>query len=535
MVTVETASWKGAYINSTTHTRYFAGYCTYTTSQTATTFTVSVSAIGFKKISTDTAEFVEGSSKKASLTASGASVKSGNPISKSYSPSLKFSKEANVYRSIGSGTIVFNKTASTQTATLTLYAAKSGGDISAAWGGKASKSFSVTIPPITRTITYSKNGGSGIPANTTAINGATYTLPTTKPTRDEYDFVGWSDGTNVYQPGATYKISDNVTFTAQWRLSFIPPQINNLNAYRVSSTTSDVAVSDGIYGYTCFDYTPPENVCSQNVTVYFSTDDAPIPGTPISGFNSFHGTNEIPLTSSATVTVTISGEKNNGESYSISDTTYISPEITVWDAYVDDSNTISSFAIGGMANEVETRFDCYMPPFFHTMVGEIKMWAGNTIPDGWLLCDGAEVSKTTYPNLYEAIGDLWGTPASSSNFMLPNLNGKVPVGYNSTDTDFDAVGKMGGEKTHTLSDTEMPSHNHGGNGTGKRLLQYNYSETDGVSERSVASASGNYKAPVVNDANTDWADTDYTGNTGGGGAHNNLQPYAVIKYIICAI
>ena len=201
----------------------------------------------------------------------------------------------------------------------------------------------------------------------------------------------------------------------------------------------------------------------------------------------------------------------------------------------DDSNTISSFAVGGMANELETRFDCYMPPFFHTMIGEIKMWAGNEIPRGWLLCDGDEVSKTKFPKLYEAIGDLWGTPASSSNFMLPNLNGKVPVGYNSTDTDFDTVGKVGGEKTHTLSDTEMPSHNHGGNGTGKRLLQYNYSETDGVSERSVASASGNYKAPVVNNANTDWTDTDYTGNTGGGGAHNNLQPYAVIKYIICAI
>ena len=169
------------------------------------------------------------------------------------------------------------------------------------------------------------------------------------------------------------------------------------------------------------------------------------------------------------------------------------------------------------------------------MAGEVKMWAGNTIPKGWLPCDGSEVSKATYPKLYAAIGDLWGTPTDSSNFMLPNLNGRVPVGYNSTDTDFDTVEKVGGEKTHTLSDTEMPSHNHGGNGTGKRLLQYNYSETDGVSERSVASASGNYKAPVVNDAKTDWADTDYTGNTGGGGAHNNLQPYAVIKYIICAI
>ena len=51
-------------------------------------------------------------------------------------------------------------------------------------------------------------------------------------------------------------------------------------------------------------------------------------------------------------------------------------------------------------------FDCYMKPRFFTMAGEIKMWAGDAIPDGWLLCDGSEVSKTDYPKLYKAIGDL---------------------------------------------------------------------------------------------------------------------------------
>lgn len=48
--------------------------------------------------------------------------------------------------------------------------------------------------------------------------------------------------------------------------------------------------------------------------------------------------------------------------------------------------------------------------------------------------------------------------------MLPNLNGRVPVGYNSSDTDFATVGKMSGEKTHKLTPTEMPSHGHSGNG-----------------------------------------------------------------------
>ena len=151
---------------------------------------------------------------------------------------------------------------------------------------------------------------------------------------------------------------------------------------------------------------------------------------------------------------------------------------------------------------------------YEEMAGEIKMWAGNKIPNGWLLCDGSEISKTKYPKLYAAIGNLWGTPNSSSNFKLPNLNGKVPVGYNSSDTDFATVGKSGGEKTHTLTVDEMPSHRH---------QQYGpYSTGSG--------SSGAYTQ--ANNRATTRVKTDYKG---GGGAHNNLQPYAVIKYIICAI
>lgn len=64
------------------------------------------------------------------------------------------------------------------------------------------------------------------------------------------------------------------------------------------------------------------------------------------------------------------------------------------------------------------------------LVGEIRMWAGHPlrVPPGWLICDGSFVSKTTYADLFEVIGNAWGRPANDQFFALPNLLGRVPLG-----------------------------------------------------------------------------------------------------------
>ena len=75
-----------------------------------------------------------------------------------------------------------------------------------------------------------------------------------------------------------------------------------------------------------------------------------------------------------------------------------------------------------------------------TPVGGIIMWSGSPadIPDGWALCDGR----------------------TSNGRTTPNLSGKFVVGYSSSDSDYNPVGKTGGEKKHTLTVAEMPSHTH---------------------------------------------------------------------------
>jgi len=100
--------------------------------------------------------------------------------------------------------------------------------------------------------------------------------------------------------------------------------------------------------------------------------------------------------------------------------------------------------------------------------------------------------------------------ADSTHFNAPNFKGKTAVGYSSAETDFNYVGKSGGEKTHTLTTAEIPSHSHAMTmiyGTG-------WAGVVPLGASSGTTYSGN------------------TSNTGDGGSHNNLQPYLSVNYII---
>ena len=109
-------------------------------------------------------------------------------------------------------------------------------------------------------------------------------------------------------------------------------------------------------------------------------------------------------------------------------------------------------------NQLNVNDDVYINNHIYTPVGSILTYAGITSPDGWLLCDGTEVSKNIYPRLFAIIGNLYGTSANNNNFVLPNLVDRVPVGK----TNINSVGNTGGNSSITLSVSQLPSHTHTG-------------------------------------------------------------------------
>ena len=154
--------------------------------------------------------------------------------------------------------------------------------------------------------------------------------------------------------------------------------------------------------------------------------------------------------------------------------------------------------------------------------GCIMMWYTNTAPTGWLLCDG-----TAIPGGFTALIALVGA-------NTPNMKGRVPVGRDAAQTEFDTLGETGGAKTHTLTEAEMPTHFHSGfktqnDGNYKVMGPNTYDNqadgADGSSDVDIYDRNGN-TGTLLQNLNIQ------TNSAGNSSAHNNLQPYIVLNYII---
>lgn len=169
-------------------------------------------------------------------------------------------------------------------------------------------------------------------------------------------------------------------------------------------------------------------------------------------------------------------------------------------------------------------------------IGAVFDFAGSVVPNGYLLCYGQAVSRTDYAALYAVLGVVWGSGDGTTTFNLPDLRGRVSAGKDdmggTAAARLDSVltgsqlGAVGGEQKHTLTTPEMPYHSHPVNDPGH---SHNYTAVSG------SGGIGSGQAFGQSSQNTSISGTGITlASVGGDGAHNNVQPTAVLNKIIKA-
>ncbi|HLO77115.1 MAG TPA: tail fiber protein [Magnetospirillum sp.] len=189
--------------------------------------------------------------------------------------------------------------------------------------------------------------------------------------------------------------------------------------------------------------------------------------------------------------------------------------VAVTGAYNDlagtpDLGSAAAAMLGTQAGQVPTAEQ--IPVLVNSVpTGSVTAYVASVAPTGWLMCNGAEVSRLAYPKLFALIGVRFGEGDGVNTFNVPDLRGRTPIGAGQGTglTARPLAAKVGAE-THTLAVSETPAHSHnytvympGEIGT------YVYGVSRGDSPKALATTA-----------------------VGGGEAHNNMQPSLAINFII---
>jgi len=157
-------------------------------------------------------------------------------------------------------------------------------------------------------------------------------------------------------------------------------------------------------------------------------------------------------------------------------------------------------------------------------VGEIRIFAGNFPPAGWMFCDGTTLPISENETLFQLIGTTYGGDGQST-FNLPDLRGRVPIhqGQGSFGTAY-TMGEMAGVETVTLTTQQIPQHNHALTASNALAQQANPG----------GNILGNSQGPqpYLQENPDGQLNTGAIQPTGGSQPHENMQPYLGLNYII---
>ena len=152
-------------------------------------------------------------------------------------------------------------------------------------------------------------------------------------------------------------------------------------------------------------------------------------------------------------------------------------------------------------------------------VGEIRMFAGNFAPAGWMFCEGQLLPISENETLFQLIGTTYGGDGEST-FALPDLRGRLPMHQGNGFI----LAETGGAEEITLTVQQIPVHNHaflGSTGVGTQASPVGFlpAASNTVSLYKAAAPTNAMNAQVV-------------GPTGGSQPHTNFQPYLCVDFII---
>lgn len=165
-----------------------------------------------------------------------------------------------------------------------------------------------------------------------------------------------------------------------------------------------------------------------------------------------------------------------------------------------------------------------------TPIGALMMFAADSQPEKWLICDGAAVSRSTYADLFAVIGTNYGAGNGTTTFNIPDFRDLSPMGSGGN-----FVGQPGaafGEYEHTLTVFEMPTHNHAVSDPGHVHPPLSPSTTflgNKPSGTNTAPASTFLGTAATTGSATTGIGVD---NTGGGLPHNNIHPVMGTNFLI---
>ncbi|HSP15267.1 MAG TPA: tail fiber protein [Thermoanaerobaculia bacterium] len=152
-------------------------------------------------------------------------------------------------------------------------------------------------------------------------------------------------------------------------------------------------------------------------------------------------------------------------------------------------------------------------------VGEIRMFAGNFAPAGWMFCEGQLLAISEYDTLFNLIGTTYGGDGQST-FALPDLRGRIPIHQGSGFV----LAENGGAETITLTVSQIPAHSHS-------MLGTNSIANDASPANNLTAQTNTFDLYQSVPGGQPMAPQSVS-SVGGSQPHNNFQPYLCVDFII---